>query len=119
MTSDSVLRLALQKAQHLEVIDEYAESIALCDWLIAWLEHTHRAQDIAKVEKLQLSVHRKRALARLGALRLICDDGLKQMKKGYAKGAKLLELVREDFDIACKGSSLGNEEEAEITVSLV
>jgi len=117
MTADNVVRLAMKKAQHLEIIDEYADSIDLCDWLKAFLEHTHRTQDIGKVEQLQRSVHRKRAVTRLGALTYMCDDGLRQLKRGYARGVRLLERVREDFKIACDGAVLGDDEDSQISVS--
>ena len=97
LTEDNAVNLAVKKAAHLEMLDRCEESIELYTWLKAWLEHCKRSEEIIKVEQIERSAYRKRAKSRLIALTHICDDGLRQLKRGYRKGEKLLEMTKQDF----------------------
>lgn len=39
LTAENVMKLAIKKCAHLEIMDQFDESISLYDWLKAWLEH--------------------------------------------------------------------------------
>jgi hypothetical protein len=39
LTAENVMKLAVKKCAHLEIMDQFDESISLYDWLKAWLEH--------------------------------------------------------------------------------
>lgn len=97
LTEDNAVNLAVKKAAHLEMLDRCEESIESYTWLKAWLEHCKRSEEIIKVEQIERSAYRKRAKSRLIALTHICDDGLRQLKRGYRKGEKLLEMTKQDF----------------------
>ena len=65
LTADNAVRLAVKKSQHLEIMDQFDESIENYNWLRAWLEHCKRFEDTKKVDKLQRTVYHKRATGML------------------------------------------------------
>lgn len=83
--------------------------------LRAYNNRSERAQDIAEVDKLQRSVYHQRAVARLKALTYMCDDGLRQLKRGYRKGKRLLELIERDLRTSHNGGAPTEEETSHMT----
>jgi hypothetical protein len=46
ITAENVMKFAVKKSAHLEIMDQFDESIALYDWLKAWLEYWFGAPTI-------------------------------------------------------------------------
>lgn len=114
-TAENAIKCSIKKSKHLEIMDEFEESIAQYDWLKAWLEFCESPQDIHRVDLMQRSVYNKRAIASLLALTHMCDDGLRQLERGYRRGVKLLGLIHEDLSVAHYGGALTEEESSEIS----
>jgi hypothetical protein len=79
--------------------------------------HTYRSdrvEVIAKVDQLQRSVYHQRAVTRLNALTYMCDDGLRQLKRGYRKGKRLLESIERDLYTSHNGKALTEEETSQM-----
>ena len=114
-TADNAMKYSIKKSNHLEIMDQFAESMTQYDWLKAWLEFCERPQDMHRVDLMQRSVYKKRAVTRLLALTHMCDDGLRQLKRGYRRGVKLLGLIQEDLSVAHSGDALTEEESSEVS----
>ena len=80
------------------------------------LFYSERPLDLVKVDRLQRGVYNQRANTRLRSLTSMCDDGLRQLRRGYAQGVHLLEQIQEDVSVAHCDMQIPEEQSSQISM---